>query len=79
MIRGADLRTGVQLAGYPNDSKEMPPLLRSPELCPLRPLPPPGLLGGLASALGAGALVHLLAGAGTLMLLCMAGVSIYSI
>ena len=26
MIRCADLRAGVQLAGYPNDSKEMPPL-----------------------------------------------------
>ena len=28
MIQCADLRTGVQLAGYPQDSKKMPPLLQ---------------------------------------------------
>ena len=29
MIRRDDMRAGVQLAGYPYDSKEMPPMVKT--------------------------------------------------
>ena len=40
MIRCADLRAGVQVAGYPYDSKEMPPMVNFP-LFVIRGLPFP--------------------------------------